>query len=219
MTTTNNTLFNVPPIAHSDESNEWYTPSKYVEAAREVMGGIDLDPASCTKANWTIKANMYYKQDEDGLAQPWWGRIWLNPPFGNAPNGKSNMAIWSARLIEEYTRCRVNQAILLCMSNTEATWFEPLWAYPICFPCPRVLFHRPNGKLDHHIQGTCFMYLGPNEVKFIEVFSQFGTVAKRVSPPPAKPQTLDLWHNPTTLANEISSWDAPAAPAREEGTA
>jgi hypothetical protein len=211
------TLFEMPEVSNgSGKSNEWYTLAKHIKAARNVMGSIELDPASCAAANAVVQAKRYYTQEQDGLAQDWTcTSMWLNPPFGNAPNGKSNMMLWSARLIEEYACGRVSQAILLSMSNTEASWFAPLWTYPICFPCPRVLFHRPDGKLDHHIQGTCFVYLGPNEAKFIDIFSQFGTIAKRVSPPPAKPAMLSLWNDVTTLANEIAAWEVPGE-QREE---
>lgn len=86
------------------------------------------------------------------------------------------MAMWATKLIDEYTACHVKQAILLCMANTEALWFQPLWGYPLCFPCPRVLFHRPGGKLDHHIQGTCFVYFGEHTQRFVTVFQKFGPV-------------------------------------------
>jgi len=144
------------PVQETSDKNEWYTPHPYVEAARKVMGAIYLDPASCPEANKTVRASRIYTKDQDGLQRPWAGPLWLNPPYGSV-NGKSNMSIWSARLIEEHKRGNVAQAVLLCMSNTEASWFQPLWDYSICFPCPRVMFHRPDGSMDHHIQGTCFI--------------------------------------------------------------
>jgi hypothetical protein len=38
-------LADITGLLRQSKSNEWYTPSVYVEAARKVMGGIDLDPA------------------------------------------------------------------------------------------------------------------------------------------------------------------------------
>jgi hypothetical protein len=65
----------MPPAAKKKEShNEWYTPSRYVDAGRRVLGAIDLDPASCARANETVKASIYWTKADDGLKQPW--NIW-----------------------------------------------------------------------------------------------------------------------------------------------
>ncbi|MFA6385960.1 MAG: hypothetical protein WCW29_04420, partial [Candidatus Paceibacterota bacterium] len=42
-------------LLYNSGNFEWYTPSVYIEAAREVMGSIDIDPASTALANETIK--------------------------------------------------------------------------------------------------------------------------------------------------------------------
>lgn len=59
------------------KSNEWYTPDRYIQAVKEVLGSIDLDPASCAEANQTVGATDYYTKEDDGLEQYWKGNVFL----------------------------------------------------------------------------------------------------------------------------------------------
>ena len=77
---------------HSCKSFEHYTPDDYVEAARYVLGRIDLDPASCALANQTVRAGRYYSKEDDGLQQPWFGNVYLNPPGDR--RGRLVKAFW-----------------------------------------------------------------------------------------------------------------------------
>lgn len=193
-------LIDIPEVERDNHSNEWYTPSRYIEAARRVMGGIDLDPASCELANRTVKAARYYTKEDNGLAQEWRGRVWLNPPYGSLDVVKQGRAGQEGiakpfifKLIQEYNQGGVKQAVLCVTTDTDAKWFLPLWDYLICFADHKVHFHRPGLPNMGQFFGTSFAYLGPNEPAFIEEFSAFGTIAKRVSTPRQKPTPLSLW--------------------------
>ena len=108
----------IPPsksIHHSSESNEWYTPPEWIELAREVMGGIDIDPASCETAQKNVQAKYFYTQEEDGFNKDWHGRLWLNPPYG--PRSKANniygAGAWMEKAIAQFDAGNVIEGFLL----------------------------------------------------------------------------------------------------------
>ena len=76
-------LENANTVRGTENTGEFerYTPAQYIEAARRVLGEIDLDPASCEIAQRTVKAVEYFTAKDDGLEQEWHGRVWLNPPY------------------------------------------------------------------------------------------------------------------------------------------
>lgn len=157
------------------DSDEWYTPSAYVEAARRVMGQIDLDPASCPLANLTVRAESIFTRADDGLRYEWRGRVWLNPPYGNEKDR------FVEHLLSEYKAGRVQEAIMCLNAHaTDTIWFQPLWDYPICLTHHRVRF--VGGQKDKTADdvmpttGTAFVYVGPNPDRFAAQFSQFGPI-------------------------------------------
>jgi hypothetical protein len=181
-------------------SDEWYTLPKYVEAARQALGEIDLDPASCEEANKTVKAKLFYTKEQNGLLQHWTGRIWMNPPYGRTANqqgkGLSTIRLFTDKLVQSYEGGEVSAAIVLATAEINAKWFQPLWAYPICIPNHRVNFmvsNIPKSRKYSQMFGTVFVYLGPDEQKFAEVFCRFGHIIKRFRAPAQEVALPELW--------------------------
>ena len=75
MSSTNQEAQGTHQRLHSSQSNEWYTPPPYIKAVHTVMGGIDVDPASCALANQVVQATTYYTLAEDGFSKDWPGRV------------------------------------------------------------------------------------------------------------------------------------------------
>lgn len=68
---------------HLANSAAWATTEAIVDAGREVMGGIDLDPCTSMRTNdLYIHAKTIYTAQTNGLIQTWRGRAHVNPPGG-----------------------------------------------------------------------------------------------------------------------------------------
>jgi len=164
-----------PHVLNNSGNNEWYTPAEYIEAAREVMGCIDLDPASSPQANAIVKATTYYDIQTDGLAQSWSGNTWMNPPYASELIGK-----FAAKLIAHVRDLDIRQAIVLVNNATETAWFGELVteASAVVFTRGRVRFWSPDGKDGAPLQGQAIVYIGQHEQKFLDVFGRFGWGAR-----------------------------------------
>lgn len=137
-------------IQHSSESAEWYTPSWLVDICRAILGGIDLDPCSSAIANETIKAKKFYALPDDGLAHPWHGSVFINPPGGRGRKSLAR-AYWGKLLrdIEEVEQEPITHAIYLAfnleMLRTSQQCAKSLLEFPTCIFQHRIAYVRPDG--------------------------------------------------------------------------
>lgn len=164
-----------PHVAHNSGNNEWYTPAEYIEAARVVMGWIDLDPASSELANTVVKAIAYYTAADNGLDHKWWGNIWLNPPYAGDLVGK-----FADKLIYSVEGRHIDQAIVLVNNATETVWFQTLMgvADAVCFLRSRISYWSPEGVKRQPLQGQAVIYVGPHPDRFAGEFDAFGYILK-----------------------------------------
>lgn len=164
-------LFNNAMLINQTSGNvEYYTPAFIIEAARAVLGCIDLDPASSPAANAVVKATNFYTQVDDGMAQSWHGNVWMNHPFSREEN-----ALWIDKLCAEYERGEVTQACCITFAATSEAWFQPLFSYPLCFLSPRTNYVTPTGDIKQGVtKGSVVAYLGANIVGFLREFQPLG---------------------------------------------
>jgi phage N-6-adenine-methyltransferase len=158
--------------------DEWYTPAAVIDLARDVLGGIDLDPASNAEAQKIIRAKRYFAQTDQGLSRPWPGRVWLNPPYS-----QPRVAEFVAKLIDERRCGRVTSAILLTNNCTDTRWFHAALecADVVTFTRGRIAFCKASGESGAPSpQGQVFFYFGDASERFIGTFASLGTSVRRV---------------------------------------
>lgn len=128
------------------KSDVWLTPPPILAA----LGGwesFDLDPCACAEPRpWRTAKNHYTVQD-NGLMKPWFGRVWLNPPYG----GPKVVGPWLRRMAEHGRGC----GLIFARTETDL-FFETVWrrATACLFIEGRLFFHHPDGRRAAHNSGA-----------------------------------------------------------------
>ncbi len=142
-----------------------------IGAAREAMGGIDLDAASHPLANRTHKIPDYFHTGRSAFHNDWYGRVWLNPPYGNN-------APWFERILHFVEAGTVEQ---LCMLSP--MWvFQTAIARPVMQLASGLILLNPTpkfwGNADPNKTGKNFphgvIYIGPYAKRFNRAFAPYG---------------------------------------------
>ena len=168
----------------SNTTGDWMTAPEIIELTRELYDGtIDLDPMSSAEANKRIGATMIHTPANDGLVFPWYGKVFLNPPWGDA-HASSIKERCIAKAANEFKAGRIAECVIVLNANSTTTkWFKPLFEYPMCFPDHRIAHVKPEGVGDAAPNsGTLIVYLGERVWRFAEVFSQLGAIQCKFVP-------------------------------------
>ena len=158
-------------VHFSSDSVEHYTPPEIIEAVVACLGAIDLDP--CSDDEYHVPATRAYTRTDDGLRQPWSGRVYMNPPYGR------DIEPWVAKLVAEHVSGNVTEAIALVPARTDTQWFRLLRDYVCCFVTGRLTFI---GNDDPAPFPSALFYLGNDIDAFYRAFNPIGDVWQRIEP-------------------------------------
>jgi hypothetical protein len=102
-------------------TDDWYTPRSIFVA----LGmSFDLDPCSPGAGHWVPARRVYTKHD-DGLIRPWFGVVFMNPPFGH----RNGHVPWLKKFIAHGNGIAIVRAY-----TSSAWWHDHIWQVDaICF--------------------------------------------------------------------------------------
>lgn len=155
----------------TSETPEWYTPRLIIDKVLELWGkgGIDLDPCSDPGPIFNVPAFQHFTKETSGLDNDWWGRVYMNPPYGR------EIGRWVEKALNE---SGIDELIMLLPARTDTKWFRPCWHQHICFVQGRLKFQGANNSAPFP---SCLVYKGHRPLAFCRLFIDLGPITNPVS--------------------------------------
>lgn len=176
----------------TSNSIEWYTPDHVLDVARLVLGGIDLDPATCEAAQARVQAGRYYTEADNGLARPWHGRVWCNPPYGRKVIDR-----WVARFANAWDCGEMAAGLLLVPARVDTQWWQCVAHLPWCAWEGRLRFVEPSEGEGTPPPGATFasalIYAGPDVDRFVRFAGAKGRIYGQLAATRLSQSAIPLW--------------------------
>lgn len=141
---------------HQGESNTWFTPKKIIQS----LGEFDLDPCTQSKRPFdTAKNHFEFDQGDCGLEKQWFGRVWMNPPYGR------DIGKWLDKMLMH------GNGVALVFSRTDTRWAQKHMDYAdgVLFVKGRIYFISENLKVETNGgSGSMLLAYGSENVKYLK---------------------------------------------------
>jgi phage N-6-adenine-methyltransferase len=107
-------------LSRSSSHHGWQTPEEVLRKLYTLVGTFDLDPCSpsARRRDAPVRARVYFTTDDDGLTLPWFGTVFLNPPFGRT------LPRWIDKAASEVALGRASTVVALIPARTDTRWWH-----------------------------------------------------------------------------------------------
>lgn len=103
----------INPGLFSSSTPEWETPADLFASLDAEFGPFNLDPCANDDNH---KCAAYYTKAHDGLLLPWFGKVFMNPPYGR------EIGKWIEKAYQESQ----GGVLVVCLlpARTDTRWFH-----------------------------------------------------------------------------------------------
>jgi len=162
-------------FVQKSKKDVWQTPPSVVLPINNLHSGIDLDPCA---GRGTDIGRENIRPPKDGLAEPWHGVVFVNPPFSDKDE-------WLAKAVDEIERPEVEAIYLLTPDSTDTiSWWHEFIAEHAAvtwFPEGRINYIDPEtGEQANGVSfGSAVSVLGDAPDELLSLWDDRGDVVVR----------------------------------------
>jgi DNA N-6-adenine-methyltransferase (Dam) len=98
----------------------WRTPEMLLSRLYRVFGRFDLEPCSpmADRRRAPVKARVRYTMEDDGLVLPWFGTVFVNPPYG------CELPSWVAKAAREVALEQAQVVLVLMPARADRRYWH-----------------------------------------------------------------------------------------------